>query len=195
MGRLFRTPRSKFGLTATEIVEGIELLRKENMLDCLELLHFHIGSQIPRIQNIKSSLKEGVRFYTELYGMGATNMKYVDVGGGLGVDYDGTGNSDSSVNYSEQEYANDIISALQTLCDEKGVPHPDVVTESGRFLVAHHSVLVFNVTGVNDLTREEPPRIATRVDHAVMQDLQYIYDKLTKDNINECFNDLQHKCW
>ena len=128
--------RSKFGLTADEIVEGLELLRRENMLQCLELLHFHIGSQIPRIQSIKSSLKEGVRFYTELHGMGATNLKFVDVGGGLGVDYDGTGNSDSSINYSEQEYANDIVSALQTLCDEKGVAHPDIVTESGRFLVA-----------------------------------------------------------
>jgi arginine decarboxylase len=183
--------RSKFGLTAMEIVEGVDLLRKENMLDCLELLHFHIGSQIPRIQSIKSSLKEGVRFYTELHGMGATNLKFVDVGGGLGIDYDGTGNSDSSVNYSEQEYANDIISALQTMCDEKGIPHPGVVTESGRFLVAHHSVLIFNVTGVNDLTRDEPPRAVVRADHPVMQDMQYVYDKLTKDNINECFNDLQ----
>lgn len=183
--------RSKFGLTAVEIVEGIELLRKENMLECLELLHFHIGSQIPRIQSIKSSLKEGVRFYTELHGLGATNLKYVDVGGGLGVDYDGTGSSDSSVNYSEQEYANDIVSALQTLCDEKGIAHPDIVTESGRFLVAHHSVLIFNVTGVNDLTRPEPPRLATKADHPVLQDMQYIYEKLTPANINECFNDLQ----
>jgi len=183
--------RSKFGLTAVEIMEGMEILRREGMMDCLELVHFHIGSQIPRIQSIKSSLKEGVRFFTELYSLGANNLKFVDVGGGLGVDYDGTGSSDSSVNYSEQEYANDIISALQTLCDEKNVPHPDVVTESGRFLVAHHSVLVFNVTGVNDLTRAEPPRAAARGDHPVMQDLQYIHDKITKDNINECFNDLQ----
>lgn len=183
--------RSKFGLTAIEIVDGIEVLKKENMLDCLELLHFHIGSQIPRIQSIKSSLKEGVRFYTELYSMGATNLKFIDVGGGLGVDYDGTGSSDSSVNYSEQEYANDIISAIQTLCDEKSLPHPDIVTESGRFLVAHHSVLIFNVTGVNDLTRKEPPRPAAKSDHPVMQDMQYIYDKLALSNINECFNDLQ----
>ena len=183
--------RSKFGLTADEIVVGLELLRQNNMLQCLELLHFHIGSQIPRIQSIKSSLKEGVRFYTELHGMGATNLKYVDVGGGLGVDYDGTGSSDSSINYSEQEYANDIVSALQTLCDEKGVRHPDIVTESGRFLVAHHSVLIFNVTGVNDLNRAEPPRATVKTDHPVMQDLQYIYDKLSRENINECFNDLQ----
>jgi arginine decarboxylase len=183
--------RSKFGLTAVEIVEGIEILKREGMLDCLELVHFHIGSQIPVITSIKSSLKEGVRFFTELYAMGATQLKFIDVGGGLGVDYDGTGNSDSSINYSEQEYANDVVSALQTLCDEKQVPHPDIVTESGRFLVAHHSILVFNVTGVNDLTRPEPPRPASKSDPAVLQDLQYIYEKLNRDNINECFNDLQ----
>jgi arginine decarboxylase len=183
--------RSKFGLTAVEIVEGIDVLRRENMLDCLELLHFHIGSQIPRIQSIKSSLKEGVRFFTELHSMGATSLKFVDVGGGLGIDYDGSGNSDNSVNYSEQEYANDIVSVLQSMCDEKNIPHPSIVTESGRFLVAHHSVLVFNVTGINDLTRSEPPRLAVRADHPVMQDMQYVYDKLTIGNMNECFNDLQ----
>lgn len=182
--------RSKFGLTTVEMVEGIELLKRENMLECLELVHFHIGSQIPAIQNIKSSLKEGVRFFTELYNMGATGLKFIDVGGGLGVDYDGTGNSDSSINYSEQEYANDVVSALQTLCDERNVPHPNIVTESGRFLSAHHSVLVFNVLGVNNLSRPEPPRPATKSDHPVMQDLQYIHEKLNHDNLNECFNDL-----
>ncbi|MFZ4402743.1 MAG: biosynthetic arginine decarboxylase [Pseudobdellovibrionaceae bacterium] len=181
--------RSKFGLTAVEIVEGVEVLKKEGMLDCLELLHYHIGSQVPTIQSIKSSLKEGARFYTELYAMGA-QLKYIDVGGGLGVDYDGSGNSDSSVNYNEQEYANDIVSVLQTLCDEKGIPHPNIVTESGRFLVAHHSVLIFNVMGVNDLHRFEPPRPAVKTDHSVMRDMQYIYEKINPENINECFNDL-----
>ncbi|MEZ0390889.1 MAG: biosynthetic arginine decarboxylase [Pseudobdellovibrionaceae bacterium] len=183
--------RSKFGLTSMEIVEGMDLLKREGMIDCLELLHFHIGSQIPAIQSLKSSLKEGARFYTELYAMGATGLKFIDVGGGLGVDYDGTGSSDSSINYSEQEYANDVVSALQSLCDEKKVPHPDIVTESGRFLVAHHSILVFNVMGINDLRRPEPPRPATKADHPLVQDLQYIYEKLNKENINECFNDLQ----
>ncbi len=182
--------RSKFGLTSVEIVEGIDLLKKEGLIESLELLHFHIGSQIPAIQNIKSSLKEGARFYTELYSLGASSLKYIDVGGGLGVDYDGTGSSDSSINYSEQEYANDVVSALQTLCDEKTIPHPDIVTESGRFLVAHHSILVFNVMGVNDLARSTPPRPATKADHPLMQDLQYIFEKVNRDNINECFNDL-----
>lgn len=181
--------RSKFGLTAIEIVEGVEHLRKINMLDCLELLHYHIGSQVPSIQSIKSSLKEAARFYTELHGMGA-QLKYIDVGGGLGVDYDGTGLSDSSINYSEQEYANDVVSTLQQLCDEKNVPHPNIVTESGRALVAHHSVLVFNVMGVNNLFQQEPPVAATKKDPAIMQDMQYIFDKLSVENINECFNDL-----
>lgn len=181
--------RSKFGLTALEIVEGVELLKKENMLDCLELLHYHIGSQVPSIQSIKSSLKEAGRFFCELHGMGA-KLKYIDVGGGLGVDYDGTGRTDSSINYSEQEYANDIVSVLQTLCDEKNIPHPDIVTESGRFLVAHHSVLVFNIMGLNNLYRHEPPRPATKADPNIMQDQQYIFEKVNKDNLNECFNDL-----
>lgn len=181
--------RSKFGLTSSEVVDGVELLRKEGMLECLELLHYHIGSQVPSIQNIKSSLKEAARFYTELYKMGA-GLKYIDVGGGLGVDYDGTGHSDSSVNYSEQEYANDIVSILQTLCDEKGIPHPSIVTEAGRALVAHHSVLIFNIMGVNHLYRKEPPRPALKSDPSIMQDMQYIYEKMTKENINECFNDL-----
>lgn len=183
--------RSKFGLTTIEIVEGLELLKKEDMLDCVELVHFHIGSQVPTINSIKSSLKEGARFFTEIYKLGCTGLKYIDVGGGLGVDYDGSGRTDSSINYSEQEYANDVISAMQTLCDEKQIPHPNIVTESGRFLAAHHSVLLFNVMGVNDLRRNEPPRAATKSDPVVLQDMQYIYEKLNLANINECFNDLQ----
>ena len=183
--------RSKFGLTTVEVVEGLDVLKRENMLDVLEMVHFHIGSQIPTIQCIKTSLKEGIRFYTEIYKSGATSLRYIDVGGGLGIDYDGTRSSDSSVNYSEQEYANDIVSSLQNLCDENEVPHPNIITESGRFLVAHHSVLIFNVTGVNNLTRTAPPRSATKEDPPVMRDMQYIYDKLTKTNIVESFHDLQ----
>lgn len=181
--------RSKFGLTSLEIVEGIDFLKREGLLECLELIHFHIGSQVPSIASIKSSLKEGARFFTELYAMGA-QLKYIDVGGGLGVDYDGTGNSDSSINYSEQEYANDVVSILQTLCDEKNVPHPHIITESGRALVAHHSVLIFNVLGVNNLHRPTPPRGAVKGDPAIMHDLQYIFDKVNKENLFECYNDL-----
>ncbi len=181
--------RSKFGLTAVEIVEGIEFLKSNDMLDCLELLHYHIGSQVPSIQSIKSSLKEAARFYIEFHALGA-NPKYIDVGGGLGVDYDGTGSSDSSVNYSEQEYANDVVSTIQTLCDEKNIPHPNIITESGRSLVAHHSVLIFNVIGVNNLYRQKPPFPATKKDPTIMQEMQYIHEKLNVENMNECFNDL-----
>jgi arginine decarboxylase len=183
--------RSKFGLTALEIVEAVDLLKAENMLDSLELLHYHIGSQISSISSVKGSLKEGTRFYTELYQMGA-RLKYIDVGGGLGVDYDGTGSSDSSINYTEQEYANDVISIIQSTCDEKGVPHPDIVTEAGRALVAHHSVLVFNVLGVNEVQKKEPRSLPSKDDHRVVQELAYIYEQLNENNLHEFYHDVMH---
>ncbi len=183
--------RSKFGLTPMEIVECVETLKRENMLDALELLHFHIGSQIPSISSIKNSLKEGTRFYTELSLMGA-NVKYIDVGGGLGVDYDGSSQTDSSVNYSEQEYANDVVSIIQSTCDEKGVKHPDIVTEAGRALVAHHSVLVFNVLGVNEVMKKEISHVPSKDDHRVIHDLAYIYEQLNQNNIHEFYHDVMH---
>ncbi len=183
--------RSKFGLTALEIVEAVELLKKENMLEALELLHYHIGSQISSISSVKGSLKEGTRFYTELYQMGA-RLKYIDVGGGLGVDYDGSGSTDSSINYSEQEYANDVVSIIQSTCDERGVPHPDIVTEAGRALVAHHSVLVFNVLGVNEVQKKEPSSLPSKDDHRIVQDLAYIYEQVNESNIHEFYHDVMH---
>jgi arginine decarboxylase len=183
--------RSKFGLTALEIVDCVEVLRKENMLDCIELLHYHIGSQISSISSVKGSLKEGTRFYTELYEMGA-RPKYIDVGGGLGVDYDGSGATDSSINYTEQEYANDVVSIIQSTCDEKNVPHPDIVTEAGRALVAHHSVLVFNVMGINEVQKKEPRGTYSKDDHRVVQDLTYIYEQLNENNIHEFYHDVMH---
>ncbi|MBX9768983.1 MAG: biosynthetic arginine decarboxylase [Bdellovibrionales bacterium] len=181
--------RSKFGLTPSELVEGVEFLKREGLLDCLELLHFHIGSQITSIQAIKTSLTEGVRFYVELVGMGA-KMKYMDVGGGLGVDYDGSGSSDSSINYSEQEYANDVVATIQAICDEKNVAHPVIVTEAGRALVAHHSVLVFNVLGVNEIAEMQLIHNPDSKDHKIVKDLFEIYEKLTPENVNEFYNDL-----
>jgi arginine decarboxylase len=183
--------RSKFGLTALEIVDCVEILKRENMLDSLELLHYHIGSQISSISSVKGSLKEGTRFYTELYQMGA-RPKYIDVGGGLGVDYDGSGATDSSINYSEQEYANDVVSIIQSTCDEKGIPHPDIVTEAGRALVAHHSVLVFNVLGVNEVQKKEPAKLPSKDDHRVVQDLAYIYEQLNEKNLHEFYHDVMH---
>ncbi len=183
--------RSKFGLTPLEIVECVETLKKEEMLDCLELLHFHIGSQIPSISSVKGSLKEGTRFYTELHLMGA-RPKFIDVGGGLGVDYDGSGVTDSSINYSEQEYANDVVSIVQSVCDERGVPHPDIVTEAGRALVAHHSLLVFNVLGLNEVQKKELMFQASKDDHRVIQELQYVYEQLNDKNLHEFYHDVMH---
>ena len=139
--------RSKFGLTAVEIVEAVDHLRAEGMLDCLELLHFHIGSQITAIRAHKDALREASRIFVGLHEMGA-KPRYIDVGGGLGVDYDGSQtNFHSSMNYSVQEYANDVVASIQEACDSKGVPHPDIVTEAGRAMVAHQSVLIFDVLG------------------------------------------------
>lgn len=184
--------KSKFGLTPSEIVHGIELLKQNDLLSCLELLHFHIGSQIPSIQAIKSAIKEGARLFTELHTLGAT-PHYIDVGGGLGVDYDGSGKSDSSTNYSEQEYANDIVSTLQSICDERQVPHPHIISESGRSLVAHSSALIFDVIGQNELKirdfRIDNPEQESRL----VQDLWDIYKSLDAKNINESYNDLIEK--
>ncbi len=184
--------RSKFGLTPSEIVHSVEMLKKEDMLSSLELLHFHIGSQIPSIQTIKSAIKEGARFFTELYAMGAT-PKYIDVGGGLGIDYDGSGKTDSSTNYSEQEYANDVVSSLQAICDEKKIPHPDIISESGRFLVAHSSVLVFDVLGTNEMEKKDFILSNPEKESGLVKDLWDIYQNVNAKNINEFYNDLIEK--
>jgi arginine decarboxylase len=162
------------------------------MLDCLDLVHFHIGSQVPSIQNIKAAIKEAGRFYSELYALGAT-PHFIDVGGGLGVDYDGSGRGDSSTNYSEQEYANDIVSILGDICDEKGVPHPNIISESGRALVAHSSLLIFDVLGNNEVMRDELPFAVDKKDSLLVKDLQFIYERVSAKNINEFYNDLIEK--
>ena len=184
--------RSKFGLTPSEIVQCVDVLKAEGMIDCLSLLHYHIGSQIPSIQAIKSSMKEGARLFTELYALGA-KPTHIDVGGGLGVDYDGSGRGECSTNYSEQEYANDIVSILQSVCDEKGVPHPNIVTESGRASVAHSAVLVFDVLGLNVLAKHELAIKKDKTDSPLIRDLWEIYDNLSADNFNEFYNDLVEK--
>ncbi len=184
--------RSKFGLSPSEIVRAIEVLKGENMLDCLELLHFHIGSQVPSIQAIKGSIKEAARFFTELFALGAT-PKFIDVGGGLGVDYDGTGKTDSSTNYSEQEYANDVVSILQAICDERNVPHPNIISESGRALVAHSSLLIFDVLGMNEVQKHSLPFTIDKKDSLLVKDLYYIYENVNLKNINEFYNDLIEK--
>ena len=143
--------RSKFGLSATEAMRALQELKDLGMADCLNLLHFHLGSQITNIRQIKGAVNEAVRVYVDLARAGA-GLQYLDVGGGLGIDYDGSQTDfESSVNYTLQEYANDVIYHVQNVCDEVGVPHPTIVTESGRAIAAYHSVLVFNVLGVSGM--------------------------------------------
>ncbi|MCB0383946.1 MAG: biosynthetic arginine decarboxylase, partial [Bdellovibrionales bacterium] len=184
--------RSKFGLTPSEIVECLGRLKAEGMIDCLALLHYHIGSQIPSIQAIKASMKEGARLFTELHALGA-KPTYIDVGGGLGVDYDGSGRSESSTDYSEQEYANDIVSILQSVCDEKGVPHPTIVTESGRASVAHSALLVFDVLGLNEVAKKDAVFEKSPEDGRLVRDLMDILNNLAPKNFNESYNDLIEK--
>ena len=181
--------RSKFGLTADEIVEAVEKLRSADMLDCLELLHFHIGSQITSIRAIKDAVQEATRFYVGLVEMGA-GLRYLDVGGGLGVDYDGSQtNFASSMNYTNQEYARDIVAAVIDGCDERQIPHPDIVTETGRAMVAHHSVLIFNVLGVNEVLPHAAPEVPSEDDEKPVHALFEAYQSISRKNVIEAYHD------
>ncbi|MCC6672705.1 MAG: biosynthetic arginine decarboxylase [Planctomycetes bacterium] len=181
--------KSKFGLSASELVRVAKRLREEEMLDCLELLHFHIGSQITTIRAIKDALRESTRVFVELSKLGAA-MKFIDVGGGLAVDYDGSKTSfASSTNYSLQEYANDVVFSVQSACDEHDIPHPDIVSESGRALTAHHAILVFDVLGVNEaFTGVAPPEAANHETQAI-QSLYEIWKGLSRKNFQESYHD------
>ena len=139
---------SKFGLNSMELMEALEIAKSKNILDCVKLIHFHLGSQITNIRRIKNSLKEVGRFYSELMRFGC-NIQYIDVGGGLGIDYDGSRSTfASSTNYSVQEYANDVVYHLLEICKSENLPHPNIISESGRAMTAHHSILVVNVLDV-----------------------------------------------
>jgi arginine decarboxylase len=181
--------RSKFGLTTAEMVTTVERLRAEGMLDCLQLLHFHIGSQITNIRAVKDALREASRIYVELYGLGA-HMRYLDCGGGLGVDYDGSQtNFHSSVNYTLGEYAADIVIQVAEACNSKGVPHPDIVTESGRALVAHHSVLIFNVLATNEILAGQVPDGVGPDEHPVIRQLWETFQSVSRKNFQEAYHD------
>ena len=181
--------RSKFGLTALEMVEAVDRLRSEGMLDCLELLHFHIGSQITAIRAHRDALREAGRILAGLHQLGAA-PHILDVGGGLGVDYDGSQtNFHSSKNYSVQEYANDVVSEIQTACDEAGVPHPDIVTEAGRWMTAHHSMLIFDILGVSEVRTGRPPETVTEEDPKVIQDLAEVWRTASRKNVLEVYHD------
>jgi arginine decarboxylase len=185
--------RSKFGLTVAEVRQGLEELKANGMEDCFKLLHFHLGSQIPNIRIVKGALNEAARVYTELVREGA-GLEFLDVGGGLGVDYDGSQtNFESSVNYTLEEYANDVIYHIQTVCDDEGVKHPTIVSESGRAIVAYHSCLIFNVLGVSDFG-DDAVKIDPNGDEKLEQpliDLQETYQNLTARNAHESYNDAQ----
>jgi len=188
--------RSKFGLTITEVIEAFELLKSEDMADCLQLVHFHLGSQITNIRSIKNALTEAARVYCELHRLGA-GVKFLDVGGGMGIDYDGSQSDfESSINYTLQEYANDVVFRVKSVCDESGVPHPTIISESGRAVVAYHSLLVFDVLGVSRLDRDEESAIPDELPvnaPSQIQDLVAVLREMKKKNLLESYHDaVQH---
>jgi arginine decarboxylase len=180
---------AKFGLNTVELLTAVELLRSENLSHCFKLIHFHIGSQIPDILTIKKAVQEAARYYAKLYKMGF-QLEFVDVGGGLGVDYDGSRSAfDSSTNYTLQEYTNDIVYYIADVCNAEKVPHPDIVSESGRALVAHHSVLIVEVFGAIAKLRQENAVEYTESSHPLVKELLDIRKNLAKLNKLEAYHD------
>ncbi len=183
---------SKFGLNSSELLEAARILQEYKMTDCLKLIHFHIGSQITKIRRIQSALREASQFYVQLHAMGF-NVEFVDCGGGLGIDYDGTrsSNRESSVNYSIQEYVNDCVYTFVDVANKNGIPHPNLITESGRSLTAHHSVLVLEVTDVASQPQMSEDFEATKDDHQLVQDLSEIWDNLSTRSMLEDWHDAE----
>ncbi|MDE6653040.1 MAG: biosynthetic arginine decarboxylase [Muribaculaceae bacterium] len=182
--------QSKFGLNSSELLEALDSLREHDMTDCLKLIHFHIGSQITKIRLIKNALREASQFYMQLMKMGF-NVEFVDIGGGLGVDYDGTRNSssESSMNYSIQEYANDAISALVDVCSKHKIPHPNIITESGRSLSAHHTILIFEVLETATLPIWQDDETLPEDAHELAKELYDIWDNLNQARMFEGWHD------
>ncbi len=188
--------RSKFGLFFSEVIDAVAFLKENEMLDCLTLLHFHLGSQINNIRNVKAAIIELARVYCELHKIGATGLKYLDVGGGLGVDYDGSKSSTGpSINYSLQEYANDVVFHVKEVCDSENIAHPVIISESGRALVAFHSVLIFNVMGSTGFDRFEVPEHLSREQRkGVPKPILNLFDTyhhLSETNFEESYHDAQ----
>ena len=181
---------SKFGLSPAELLAATQRLEQASMLDCLELLHVHAGSQITSIQAHKEALREVSRIYVGLHQQGAP-LGMLDVGGGLGVDYDGSkSNFHSSVNYSVQEYANDVVATIQETCDEAGIESPDIITESGRALSAHHSVLIFDTLEVNEVVCGGVPEPVLAEDHKVLHALAEIWSNIQLDTLHEAYHNV-----
>ncbi|MEG1538752.1 MAG: biosynthetic arginine decarboxylase [Muribaculaceae bacterium] len=182
--------QSKFGLNSSELLEALDFLEKNNMTECLKLIHFHIGSQVTKIRRIKNALREASQFYVQLSKMGF-NIDFIDIGGGLGVDYDGTRSSasESSMNYSIQEYVNDSVSALVDACEKNELKQPNIITESGRSLTAHHSILVFEVLETAQLPIWNESDVISEDDHELAQELYEIWDKINQPRIFESWHD------
>lgn len=183
---------SKFGLTSSELLEALEVLEKNKMKDCLHLVHFHIGSQVNKIRRIKIAIREASQFYVQLH-LNGYNISFVDIGGGLGVDYDGTrsSNSESSVNYSIQEYVNDVISTMVDVSDKNNLPHPNVITESGRSLTAHHSVLIFEVLEATSLPVWGEDEVIEPEEHELLKELFSLWSTLNQTRMHETWHDAQ----
>jgi arginine decarboxylase len=182
--------RAKFGLTISEVIKAARYLETEGMGHTLKLLHFHIGSQLPDIRAIKDAVNESARIYAELHKLGF-DMQYVDVGGGLGIDYDGSKSSnDSSRNYSLREYVADVVYGLKEMCDLEGVPHPNIVSESGRALTAHHSCVITEVVGEIKPEGAQVETTAGEDEHILCRNMRYLHDNLdTQLSFQEVFND------
>ena len=182
--------QSKFGLAASELLNVIQTLKNADMLHCLKLLHFHIGSQVPQIRRIKQAMSEAARFYVEMRKLGAP-IEFMDVGGGLGVNYDGSISSNiSSVDYSLQEYANDIIWTMKQICDDEELPHPNVISESGRALVAHHAALIIDVLGVTRRTSDIPSTEPDEDSPLQLRQLWLTLQDLAEINTREVLHDV-----
>ena len=183
---------SKFGLTSSELIEALDFIEKNRLRDCLKLIHFHIGSQVTKIRRIKIALKEASQFYVQLRKLGF-DVDFVDIGGGLGVDYDGTGsaNSESSMNYTIQEYVNDSISTFVDASNKAEIPHPNIITESGRSLTAHHSVLIFEVLETTTLPAWNEDEKLEDTDHELVKDLYYLWDNINQLRMLETWHDAQ----
>ena len=184
---------AKFGLSTVELLTATELLRAENLGHCLKLLHFHIGSQVPDILTVKKAVQEAARFYAKLQKMGFA-IEFMDVGGGLGVDYDGSRSAfDSSTNYTLQEYTNDIVYYIADVCNAEKVPHPNIISESGRAIVAHHSVLIVEVFGSIEKIRPGNAFIYGENEHALVKELIDIKKNLNRANKLEAYHDAQER--
>ena len=181
---------SKFGVNSSELLEAMDILEKNKMTDCLKLIHFHIGSQVTNIRRIKTALKEASQFYVQLKNLGY-NIHFVDIGGGLGVDYDGTrsATSGNSMNYSIQEYVNDAVSALVDACEKNNLEQPNIITESGRSLTAHHSVLIFEALASTSLPAFDENEEIDENAHELVKELYDLWENLNQPRLIETWHD------